>query len=335
MAVVELPRVATAPWSIGQVCDAMKQAFIDAGLMTDWFDSFTNGGYEHRVLEVTYNSGKTYGKTYYAFAMGADGASGSGIWVSTSTGWNATTHYPRGAGTATGVEAVDWIQASGTLTPSTNGFSLISLSTSISFSITSYTSGGRAFFTLRTGTNWRTFTIDPAGTTFRSFYDLNLGYHSGVYGISTRATCTVEISSLYRLRRDLLLGSSMSPGAGARQTPFVVNSFALPVNYPPGQGGSPDAGFLLPGWTTDANPSAGSNLNPIFTGLRLTSIHAADLPSDFGITAIKNSNILAIQDNATVTAGVEEYEILAFTNSGLGGSGGTTTSNPAFLARTI
>jgi hypothetical protein len=329
MAVIELPRIAQAPWNIGQVCDAVKQAFIDAGLMTNWFDSFTNAGYEHRVLEITYNSSKTYGKTYYDFIFGADGAQGSGIWVSTSTGWNATTHYARGAGTSTGTQAVDWMQNSGDL--STNfSHHFIGLSTSISFSITSYTSGGRAFFTLRSGTSWRTFTIDPAGTTFRSFYDLNIGYHSGIYVVGTEVR-SFYVYSIHRLRRELLMGSSLHQYGGYNSAAHRVNSFALPTNNGIGDG-TPEQGFLLPGWTTVANPSATSNFNPIFTGIRLTSIHAADLPSDFGITMIKNSNILAIQDNATVTPGVEEYEILAFTNSG---SYDGITNSPAFLARTI
>jgi len=330
MAVVEIPRIAQAPWNIGQVCDAVKQAFIDAGLMTDWFDSFTNGGYEHRVLEITYNSSKTYGKTYYQFVFGADGGQGSGIWVLTSTGWNATTHYPRGAGTSVGTQGVDWRENSGTLNPG-EGTKLINLSTSISFSVTSYTSGGRAFFTLRTGTGWGTFTIDPAGTTFRSFFDLNLGYHSGIYGLNMEDR-KLNVVALHRNTRELLIGSSVG-GIGGANYGVTVNMFCLPVNYPNNYYTAfPAAGFVLPGWTTNRNPSAGSNFNPIFTGLRLTSIHAADLPSDFGITMIKNSNILAIQDNATVTPGVEEYEILAFTN---GDGGGGVTNSPAFLARTI
>jgi hypothetical protein len=109
--------------------------------------------------------------------------------------------------------------------------------------------------------------------------------------------------------------------------------YSIPVNFgSTGIAEFPQEGFVLPGWTTDANPSAGSNFNPVFNGIRLTSAHSTDLPADFGISSIKNSNILAIQDNATVTAGVEEYEILTFANSG---SIGGITSNPVFLARIV
>ena len=142
---------------------------------------------------------------------------------------------------------------------------------------------------------------------------------------------------MHRNRRDLLLGSSLNGevnfgnfhGSGV-----VVNQYAIPFTGAAGQGATfPSEGFLLPGWTTAANPSAGTNFNPVFNAIRLTSIHAADMPTDFGIASVKVSNTLAIQDNATVTAGTEEYEILQFANLGFINTG--LTSNPVFLARTV
>jgi hypothetical protein len=88
----------------------------------------------------------------------------------------------------------------------------------------------------------------------------------------------------------------------------------------------------MPGWTTAANPAAPSNYNPVFNGLRLSSIHTADLPLDFGFSAIKTSNTMAIQDNATVTAGTEEYEILELVKLGFVNS---IATNTVFLARTV
>lgn len=330
MAVTKLARVAVAPWAITDVCNALKTSFIDAGLMTDWYDSFSAGGYEHRVLEMTYNAAKTYGKTYYWFTF-----NGVGIWVRTSTGWNATSHIPSGAGGVAGTASVDWFN---TNTSALDGASQITtLSTSISFSVTSYTSGGRAFFVVRTGTIYNTFTIDPAGTTFRTFFDLNLGYHSGIYTIGCNGR-RIMIYAINRNRRELLLGSSLNIGNDGQGQSVTVSMFSIPVNFGNYGGfyGSaaifPVDGFVLPGWTTAANPSAGSNFNPVFTGIRLTSAHASDLPSDFGISSVKNSDVLAIQDNATVTAGSEEYEIIQFSNQGTNNG---ITSNPVFLARTI
>lgn len=312
---------AVAPWAITSVCDDVRDAFIGAGLMTAWFDSFTAGGYEHRVLQVTYDASKTYGKTYYWLAF-----NGVGIWLRIVSGWNATTHVP------TGIQYVDYYDAN---TSALNGADqLITISTSISFSVTRYTSSGRSFFTLRTGTAFHTFTIDPAGTTFRSFYDLSLGYHEGWFTV-TAGGSQVYFSNRVRQKRALLLGSSINGSFGGSNQGGgnqVVSQYSIPINSNTGTSAqAPASGFVLPGWTT-TNPSVASNFNPVFTGIRLSSIHTSDIPADFGITAIKVSNTLAIQDNATVTAGSEEYEILHFSNQGFTNG---VASNPVFLARTI
>lgn len=327
MAVVKVAYAAAAPWTIADVCSLFQSAFIDAGFMTAWYDSFTSGGREHRILEVIYNAAKTYGKTYYWFTF-----DGVGVWVRTATGWNAASDIPAGQGGA-GTAYVDWWDT--TTTANNGAHLLLTISTSISTTLTRYTSSGRSFFVLRSGTTFKTFTIDPASTTFRSFYDLALGYHSGIYAVNA-ASYKVDIQAIHRNRRDLLLGSSANinnSNTGTPSTAVVVASYSLPRNYGNHNAATyPEDGFVLPGWTTVANPSAGLNFNPVFNAIRLSSVITTDLPSDFGISTVKNSNILAIQDNATVTAGVEEYEILAFANSGAVNS---ITSNPVFLARTV
>jgi hypothetical protein len=324
---------AVAPWDIATLCNDVRDAFIGAGLMTAWFDSFTSGGYEHRILQITYDAAKTYGKTYYWFTF-----NGAGIWVRTNPGWNATTHLPAGAGGTAGVNHLDWY-SSGTVPVTTDisySVALIALSTSISFSVTRYTSAGRSFFTLRTGTSFLTFTIDPSSTTFRPFYDLNLGYHSGFYTVSCNGNRQFDIQSIHRHRRELFLGSAVGASSAQASATLAVNRYCLPfVNtYTAGNGSTfPSDGFVLPCWTTQ-NPSITSTFNPIFNNLRISSIHLSDLPSDFGITTCRVSNTMAIQDNATVTAGVEEYEILQFLNVGVFNSGGFY-ANPIFIARTV
>ena len=47
------------------LCDLYRDAFIDAGYMASWYHSFTEANRQHRVLELTYNGAKTYGKTYF------------------------------------------------------------------------------------------------------------------------------------------------------------------------------------------------------------------------------------------------------------------------------
>ena len=42
MAVATEDYTATATWTAVQLADLFKDAFIDAGLMADWYDSFLN-----------------------------------------------------------------------------------------------------------------------------------------------------------------------------------------------------------------------------------------------------------------------------------------------------
>jgi hypothetical protein len=324
MAVVEQTYAATAPWAVADVCSRLQSAFTDAGLMTTWFAAFASGGREHRVLEIIYDPAKAYGKTYYWFTV-----SSTAIHVRTSTGWNTSTNIPSGPGVA-GTEYVDW---GDTNTTAINfAHLLLTIQSTISFTVTRYTSSGRSFFLFRTGTTYRTFTIDPAGTTFKSFYDLDLGYHSGIYSVDA-TNRRVRILSLHRNRRELFLGSSLNAGTSSATAVPVLN-FCIPVNFGsfPVLLGFPDEGFVLPGWTTAANPSAGQDFNPVYHSIRLTSVHAADMPADFCIASVKISDLLAIQDNATVSDGTEEYKIGAFSNSGANFS---ITSNPVFLFRTV
>ena len=322
MAVVKAPYVATAPWAITAVADAVRDALIGAGMMPSWHDSFASGGREHRVLVVTYDAAKTYGKTYYWFTF-----DGYGIWVRTSTGWNITSHIPSGPAGA-GTQHLDW----GDTNTTNNNFAhqILTLSVSTDFSITRYTISGRSFFLFRTGTLNSVYTIDPTGTVFRPFYDLDLGYHSGIYRVAINAR-QVVFNSVIRHRRELFMGSSINFG-GSSTTEVSVSSYSIPVNFPGTFIGEtmPQAGFVLPGWSAGINPSVTNNFNPVFNGIRLSSIHENDLPTDFGITSIKVSNTMSVQDTAKVSSG-EIYELLNIANLG---SVDTVTSNPAFVART-
>ena len=322
MAVAKAPYVATAPWAISAVADAVRDALVGAGMMAAWHDSFVSGGREHRVLVVTYDAAKTYGKTYYWFTF-----DGSGIWLRTSTGWNVTSHIPSGP-TGAGTQFVDW---SDTDTANISyAHKILTLSASTDFSITRYTASGRSFFLFRTGTLSETYTIDPAGTVFRPFYDLNLGYHSGVYRVAISGR-TVVFNSVSRNRRELFMGSSIN-AAGSSTSEVSVSTWSIPVNFPGTGVGEimPQNGFVLPGWAAGTNPSVTQPFNPVFTGIRICSVHENDLPADFGITSIKVSNTMSVQDTATVSS-TEIYELLNIVNLGFVG---TVTSNPAFVART-
>jgi len=334
MAVTKQVYSCVAPWTGPQFMTMLQSAFVDAGLMSGWYASFVNG-VEQRVMEITYDAAKTYGKTYYVFTF-----NGSQLNVATSTGWNTTTNVPRGPSGTAGTQYLDY---GDTVTNGLSSYSagmIGSLSTSVSISITRYTSSGRSFFVLRASTtNYVNFTIDPPGTSFRSWVNFDHLYHAGMFRTSLASTRTLTFNSQTRTRRDALLGGYINTSSSSTpySTMYAVNAYCFGANMP--VSGYTNAqmptgnGLLLPNWSPISNPQAPSTYNPVFTGLRISAAHAADLPADFGLAVIKVSDTATIGDNVTVTAGAEEYEVLGVAN--LGTLSGTMAANPAFVARIV
>lgn len=87
-------------WSNLDVLNQIKQAFIDAGLMTDWYDSFAISTTQCGVIECAYDGTKAFGKTYYVCAF--DGSL-FGIYAATGE-YDAVTH------TFTGAQYLDFAQ---------------------------------------------------------------------------------------------------------------------------------------------------------------------------------------------------------------------------------
>lgn len=339
MAVTKSIHAVIAPWGAAQVADAFKDAFIAAGLMTDWYDSFVSGGYEHRILEVIYDGTKTYGKCYYWFILDNVGAR-----VKTVTGWDTVNHIPKGP-TSVGAQRYDWpedVSAASSVNNTTAWTSLLTLSSSINCSVTRYTSSGVSFFILRSATNWVTFTVDPPATTFRPWYSDALigGYHAGIWGVSAtnpdpRSTGFFTYS---RTSRALFGGAGIDVGAISPNTSFSMSAWGFQdmVTYTGNRKyGQFDAcANNIPHWLgATMNSGVLSDFVPVFNGIRPSVIYANDLASDFGVGGIRGAiaNSVAIQDTMVVTAGVEEYEVLSFRNPG--NTDGSV--NPLFLARTV
>lgn len=320
MAVTKQVYPVTATWAVTTLANAFRDAFIDAGLMTDWYDSFLSGSVENRVLEVVYNGAKTWGKTYYWFMFTSTGAR-----IAIATGWNTTTKVP------TGTQWVDFL--SNTTNSTSSHFNYLTLSNTTSVSLTRYTSGTRTFFILRSGTLFRTFTIDPPSTSFRSWYDLDLGVHGGIWSVEATTDGGVSYGLIIfnqdaSLRRELSFGG-LFRGVNTPTTYFTscFNAYGMYSNA--GNAARP-RGVNLPMWSSNHNPSIVTDLNPVYTDLTIRPYILTTLPADFGISAIRNDNSLTIQDIATVS-GSEAYEIISFTN----GAGNTGHVTPAFLARTV
>jgi hypothetical protein len=337
MAVTKSVHALVAPWNVAQLADAFRDAFIAAGLMGAWHDSFTSGGYEHRILEIDYDNTKTFGKCYYHFMF-----TGVSVHIKVCTGWDLVNKFPKSP-TGLGELRKDW-PAADTAANSVNQLSgaasLLTLSGSINCSVTRYTAGGRSFFVLRSATTFNTFTIDPAGTTFRTWYqDALVGaMHAGFWAPNTGGQ-SIIFNHYCRTKRTLFGGvgydESINNGLSAfRMSAYAFQTIGTELGLGRYRGNFDNIGASIPHWDgPDMNNGVLSTFYPVFNGLRPGVIYAADLPNDFGVGGLRGaaSNTITIQDTMVVTAGVEEYEVLAFNNSG----NTTGAVAPLFLARTV
>jgi hypothetical protein len=334
MAVVKSVSAVTATWTASQLASAFESAFVGAGLMSAWFDSFAGSEFEHRILEVTYDATKAYGKTYYWFIFDASSAS-----VATCSGWDTGNKRPRGIGVTDGLANLDWAGNSAAAVAATTKslhYQILSLSNTTSCSLTRYTSSGRSFFTLRSGTLWNTFTIDQAAVSLRSWYNAAFAgaYHNGFWTVSPDISNLLGINFVNRLstRRAAFGGSGYANGNSTQRNYMTGFSFQDIYENVNAAGGFRDGMIAMPHWTTANNSALPANFTPVFTGIRPGAIYASDLPADFGITALRgaSANTIAIQDAVIAVAGSEEYEILSGQPRGVSGE-----ANNLFVARTV
>jgi len=74
MAVTKQTYNINAGFTSVDVATALRSALIDAGLMTEWFDSFTiSGNTICRVLQIIHDPTKTYGTCFYYFTIDNSG----------------------------------------------------------------------------------------------------------------------------------------------------------------------------------------------------------------------------------------------------------------------
>jgi len=330
MAVTKQAYTATATWTASGLANIFRDAFIDAGLMSAWHDSFLNT-VENRVLEIAYDGAKAYGKTYHWFMFTT-----TGVFYAQAASWNAASDVP------SGTQYLDHFST--TTNATTNHVQFLSLNTAVSVTLTRYTSGNHTFFVLRSGTNYYTFGIDHAAVSLQSWMDLDKGYHNGLVRVNLGSPVSsiagaLAFSTVYRLRRSFLDGCVNRGGtavgtnytdaltvAGYSVAGAVSNTAGNVFDYQNAYG----SGLLLPYGNSTANPAFSSEFSPVYTGLRHLSTVAANLPADFGFAGSRSNDANAVQDTLTVTPGVEVWEVLAFANGG----GIVGQASPLFLART-
>lgn len=185
MAVTKQNYTVSAPWTSSQLADAFRDAFIGAGLMASWHDSFTtqntvNGITEtvqHRVLRIIIAAGRRYGTIYHWFAFRASGKTE----YSFAHQWDVASHAP------TGVAGLDYFAAlykpAGSSSNDESHRVFGSHVTSTTTTLTRYTSNaksGFSMFLLKGGNNYFAFFFIPPSAATQPFVDLGLNTCGGL-----------------------------------------------------------------------------------------------------------------------------------------------------------
>jgi hypothetical protein len=329
MAVTKQTYTASATWTAANVADAFEDAFIDAGLMTAWHDSFANGAFENRVLEVEYDGTKTYGTCYYWFIFTIDG-----VFVSIASGWNTGTNVP------SGTAFVDYFAT--TTNTTTNHFTLIgSLSTATAVEIVRYTSAVNtdySWFSVRNGSTPVPFTIAPASATLATWIDLDkvLFHHilwgrTGVTSPTNNCGAFVEFLNLFWLRRSFHCGGALR-GATAisrfRDVQLSMLTYGMTGNSNNATANwdgltrstistSLSAGtpVLLPYGFNNTNTAYATDYAPVINGYTYSNYTTNSMPADFGLFFNFGTTAFAFSDRIIVSAGVEEWEVYGFANN--------------------
>lgn len=346
MAVTKETYTVSPTWTASGLASAFRDAFIDAGLMTEWYDSFLSGTIENRILEVKYDESKTFGKTYYWFQFTT-----TGVFFAIASGWNTGTKVP------TGTQYLDFYAT--TTNATTNHFQFVTLVSTTGVNLVRYTSAIDAdvsWFLIRSGTTAFNFAIAPATTTLQPWINLNRVIFNGLLTARSYASGnagSLTFRSYYALRRSYNVSGAFRgltsvadyTTASTAAVPNVVQRYfmygygnASSTNWNGSTwGGGPTVnsvqmGIVLPYGMTLSVPEYAANEFPVCAGISSSAYIADNLPSDFGIAAHYADRTMAAQDTFIVTASSEEWEIVEVTNTA-----GTASlaASPMFLARVV
>jgi hypothetical protein len=330
-----------------EVATALRSALIDAGLMTEWYDSFTsNTDRLCRVLRIEHDSTKTFGTCFYYFTI-----SDAGIGVALATnGWSGNV--------PTGAQYLDWHTlpaSSHWLFSGTNIFSYSTTSGLVLNRFTSQLDSKQSWFVFSqtvsgTTTRSKPFSFLHKNTALHSWLDLSKGCISGFTTVSANSNNHVgriNFSVEENLRRCLSIGSALrgtsSPGfhsAGINTNCYYGVGMAPDdgpyFNIPSEGRGNGASGTPLPIGRNAANPAYSTDYTPICSNLPWNLWTPTRLANDFGIyvqynTAAPDVNPISLGTKIIVQTTVNEWETLQFANSGVLITGAT----PIFLARVI
>jgi hypothetical protein len=333
MAVTKQTYTATATLTAATFFTELRSAFIDAGLMTEWHDSFTNT-LQNRVMEIT-NAAGTYGKTYYWFMVGASG----NLVYQVATGWTAGSDVP------SGTQYLDYFAT--TTNAVTNHKTLLTFNFTTDVKVTRYTSGDVNFFVISQGATYSCFTIVKGSGSFQPWVDFSKGFLNLLYEVApavSNAWGQIGFNRFCSLRRELGRGTALNGSTTVANYTGTTNSFTHNAEYAycglgnvsgswqtnMGTTAPTRSAIILPIGFSGTNGAYSTNSSPVFHSLPYSQWITTTMGSDFGITMLYTANTLGIYDTITVSAGTEVWEVMAFANSPVI----TTGATPVMLART-
>ena len=299
-----------ANWTAATLAITFRSAFIDAGLMTEWFDSFLSGTVENRILRVVHDATKTYGTTFYWFMFTTTGVS-----THVALSWDATSHVP------TGTYREDYFAS--TTNATTYHYGLITdRATTTSATLTRYTSGINTsctwFMFLQSGNQYR-FLIPHGAYTANSFVNLNVNAFNGTTSITSGTSSYGSQIFFYQLggiTRRVLLGSSILRDSGTTShyiPTWRTNAYATGGNVSGGGVASNNIPTTtpityLPTAFANTNTSLAADYSPVYTSIAI-SPYLPVMPADFALAPYYASNAIGTGDTFVVSPGLEEYDV--------------------------
>lgn len=336
-----------------EVATALRSALIDAGLMTEWYDSFVvSTDILCRVLQIQHDATKTYGTSFYYFLI-----SNSGISVALATnGWKASGTAP--INVPIGTQYLDWHTLPANVGVDNNSFGatfIFGYSATSNLYLDRYTSANdtkQSWFVFRQPaavTRSEPFSFLHKDTVLHPWLDMTKGCISGFARISANAVgraATISFRIEENLRRCLgiggaLRGNSSSVGQGEYHALrfnaycyFGVGSQSSSFdNWPSAARGSGNyaSAIPLPVGRNSANPEYVTDYVPICSNLPWSYYTPTRLAEDLGICMNYASNEIALGDRFIVQSAINEWEVLNFANNATINDG----ASALFLARVI
>jgi hypothetical protein len=337
MAITKQTYSVPAGWTTPQLANMLLSAFIDAGLMTGWHDSFLSGSVENRILRVQYDPTKTYGTTFYWFQF----TTNQGVHLHVATGWDTVGKVP------TGTQFLDFFA---TTTNSTSNHWQVSSTSNVStYELVRYTSGVdplQTWFVLKAGSLRKAFTIVHADSALQPWLDLDKGMFCGFFHYVPEPASHAGRISFFRgpgVRRDVVAGAALNGNTSANSysqwmAAIACSGYGAVGNSVDTSGSLSSNGrsiltsaILLPVNFSGTNPAFTSNSTPVYHSMPYAPYMVNPFPSDFGLTFHYATNTFSPGDTLVVSPGVEEWEVLDYHAN----SSAITGASSLFLARVV